>query len=553
MRKLLLIITLFFAINANAQIVNRFRDSTWFAKSVRFDSAIYLIKGASNGKVLTSDAYGRATWQTFSGSGVTQGTLDDSILSVRNIRKVDTIYRNLDSIVFSINGERYAILDSLGSAGSTDSTIFATKNYVNSLNGSNATKTNLNDSTSALNTRINTKLNISDTIAQNLGIRTDYINSLVLKANQTALNDSVTALRLLRKVDSSYLSLNAGLDSLVFTNIINGIKYRTSTLRTASGGSIPISGLTAATANNTIDNGAFTQEWNWNTLAGGIGLKIASNSTLANGNTNTLLAVEQSGINANATQTTYGAKITNNKTGVLALNIGLQVNVNGGGSTTSSDVGSISAELNGKNEILRLKGTDFAYLTNYVGGVLKSKIGHSYSPDSKVLQIITNAPDSPIYLGTNNVNYIAIENNRLGINTNPIYPLHVRGTPNNGRIAYFEDGNIQCNFNSDYAFHHLRAGILGSFGLNSSGTLILQSGLQNQLGISNTNNNVGIGTLTPVASAKLEISSTTQGFLPPRMTTTQKNTIATPLEGLEVYDLTLHQKSYYNGTIWINY
>ena len=113
-RKTITIILLFFAINANAQIVNRFRDSTWFAKSVRFDSAIYLIKGASNNKVLTSDQFGRATWQTFSSSGLTQGILDDSILAVRNIRKVDTLYRNLDSIVFSINGLRYAILDSGG-------------------------------------------------------------------------------------------------------------------------------------------------------------------------------------------------------------------------------------------------------------------------------------------------------------------------------------------------------------------------------------------------------------------------------------------------------
>jgi len=55
------------------------------------------------------------------------------------------------------------------------------------------------------------------------------------------------------------------------------------------------------------------------------------------------------------------------------------------------------------------------------------------------------------------------------------------------------------------------------------------------------------------ASAQFEVISTTMGVLIPRMTTTQKNAIASPAEGLEVYDLTLHQKSYYNGTAWINY
>lgn len=55
------------------------------------------------------------------------------------------------------------------------------------------------------------------------------------------------------------------------------------------------------------------------------------------------------------------------------------------------------------------------------------------------------------------------------------------------------------------------------------------------------------------ANAAFEVISTTQGFLGPRMTTTQKLAISSPSEGLEVYDLTLHKKSYYNGTVWINY
>lgn len=51
--------------------------------------------------------------------------------------------------------------------------------------------------------------------------------------------------------------------------------------------------------------------------------------------------------------------------------------------------------------------------------------------------------------------------------------------------------------------------------------------------------NVGIGT-TPNAVALLHLASTTKGFLPPVMTTTQKNAISSPPEGLVVYDSTLH-------------
>ena len=64
---------------------------------------------------------------------------------------------------------------------------------------------------------------------------------------------------------------------------------------------------------------------------------------------------------------------------------------------------------------------------------------------------------------------------------------------------------------------------------------------------------VVIGTASPNASAILQTDSTTKGFLPPRMTTTQKNAITTPPAGLQVYDTTLNQMSYYNGTTWVNF
>ena len=54
----------------------------------------------------------------------------------------------------------------------------------------------------------------------------------------------------------------------------------------------------------------------------------------------------------------------------------------------------------------------------------------------------------------------------------------------------------------------------------------------------------------PVASAILEMVSTTRGFLPPRMTTTQKNAIASPAAGLVVYDSTTNKLCCYNGSTW---
>ena len=65
-----------------------------------------------------------------------------------------------------------------------------------------------------------------------------------------------------------------------------------------------------------------------------------------------------------------------------------------------------------------------------------------------------------------------------------------------------------------------------------------------------TSGSVAVGTATPNASARLQVDSTTQGFLPPRMTSVQRNAIATPAAGLIVYDTTVNKHYGYDGTNW---
>ena len=62
---------------------------------------------------------------------------------------------------------------------------------------------------------------------------------------------------------------------------------------------------------------------------------------------------------------------------------------------------------------------------------------------------------------------------------------------------------------------------------------------------------VGVNTTTPDASAALDVTSTTQGMLVPRMTASQRGMIASPATGLLVY-LTDSPAGFYfyNGTAW---
>jgi len=64
---------------------------------------------------------------------------------------------------------------------------------------------------------------------------------------------------------------------------------------------------------------------------------------------------------------------------------------------------------------------------------------------------------------------------------------------------------------------------------------------------------VGIGTTTPAASAQLDVSSTTKGLLPPRMTFAQRDAIITPAEGLMIYNTETKKPNYFDGTAWKNF
>lgn len=65
------------------------------------------------------------------------------------------------------------------------------------------------------------------------------------------------------------------------------------------------------------------------------------------------------------------------------------------------------------------------------------------------------------------------------------------------------------------------------------------------------NGTVGIGVNTPDASALLDVSSTTKGFLPPRMTAAQRSAISSPANGLLIFQTDYPSGLYYfNAGVW---
>jgi hypothetical protein len=146
-------------------------------------------------------------------------------------------------------------------------------------------------------------------------------------------------------------------------------------------------------------------------------------------------------------------------------------------------------------------------------------------------------------------------NNRLGVGTNaPSATAHFKGSGSTSAttsllvqnssggllMSVTDDGVVNLNNGAISGLQTLTA--TSTMRLDSAGTLGVIRMQGNQIGMGN--NSIGD------ASALLTLSSTTKGFLPPRMTTTQRNAIASPAAGLVVYDSTTNKLQCYNGSTW---
>lgn len=107
----------------------------------------------------------------------------------------------------------------------------------------------------------------------------------------------------------------------------------------------------------------------------------------------------------------------------------------------------------------------------------------------------------------------------------------------------------------------IKGGNAGSTGNADGGHVYIVPGIKNGsgrdgqifLGLSPSNTvrgSVTIGSSTVEPSAKLDVVSTTQGFLPPRMSASQMNAISAPVAGLMIYNTDSATYCVYTGSAW---
>ena len=116
------------------------------------------------------------------------------------------------------------------------------------------------------------------------------------------------------------------------------------------------------------------------------------------------------------------------------------------------------------------------------------------------------------------------------------------GNFNNSVIGWFD----QNSTTTDQSFGVL---IDGGTSANDYALRVRNAAASSDLFRVSGNGNVGIGTASPSASAQLDVTSTTGGFLPPRMTSTQRDAISSPAAGLVIYNTTTSKLQVYT-TAW---
>jgi len=184
---------------------------------------------------------------------------------------------------------------------------------------------------------------------------------------------------------------------------------------------------------------------------------------------------------------------------------------------------------------------------------ITSNANQSIGIGQKALQSITSGDDNT------SLGYEAAKSTNSGYANTAIgsqtLPLNTIGSGNTA-VGFNAGGSNTLGHNNTYlgrltgsnSNNYSNATALG-YGAEATASNSIQLGNLSVTRVT-TYGSVGIGTTSPNSAAALEISSTSKALLLPRMTTVQRDAIASPVAGLILYNTTDNKVQFYNGSGW---
>jgi hypothetical protein len=305
-----------------------------------------------------------------------------------------------------------------------------------------------------------------------------------------------------------------------------------------------LTGLAAAVSFSRGNDGApdLAATFGWNNgglaMAGREGLVFATGGTSSYSATverMRILGSGEVGVNTTAPGTTFEVALsTSGSPGLRASRSGapsqyIQMDIGGGASARLFATGANKA----------------MFITNNNSGA-----GLGTATDSTFIQVpgpSANTPITAMYLESSTAN--------VGIGTTaPAGRVHATNTyTNTSNTNFIADGNIP-GLNLRPA--NGRFSLLASYGAANTSSIVLGTGTANPsteaMRFDHSTGGINVGAATPNAAAQLQVDSTTRGFLPPRMTTAQRDAIATPPNGLVLYNTSTDKLQVRAAGAWVD-
>jgi hypothetical protein len=343
----------------------------------------------------------------------------------------------------------------------------------------------------------------------------------------------------------------------------NGGTFTDAGFRLDVNGTARVQGVATITADSSVNNVAI----------GRGGGAVISNTRLGNGalsantsgSTNTALGGDALGINTTGNSSTavgYFALASNNANLNTAIGRNALSSNTTGGSNTAIGGNVMSSNITGSGNTA-IGNNAGRYIADGTTGLTVSTnsifLGASSraNADNETNQIVigtstTGLGSNTTVIGNPSTTFGRWFGNLLvGTSTNAGFALDVNGTARVGNLRLLNTSDTLEFANTLVRIRRVanRMAFDGFDGFE----FVDSNASASRMRIFGTTGNVLIqngGTFTDVASAILNVNSTTQGVLFPRMTTTQKNAIASPATGLVVYDTTLNKLAVYTGATW---
>lgn len=272
-------------------------------------------------------------------------------------------------------------------------------------------------------------------------------------------------------------------------------------------------------------------------------------------------------------------------TGDTLLNSSVVIDTNGeitgvSGIIASSTITAGGFSVSGMNSSYRFPDADGVtnqFITTDGNGKLSwsTPVG---AAGGNVVGPISSVTDEAVVI-YNSTSGTAIKNSNTTISTDGTVKLNGNAIEAklemiNGKLTHLETSDIvgkislsgpYNNTAQTYTAGYIECEAMADWGLNSNSSRLTigvansSGAVEEALSLGPNKSNGLVGSLwiednlsgSSESSAVLTLTSTTQGFLPPRMTTIQRDTITSPATGLMVYNTTTNKLNFYNGTTWI--